>query len=53
MCETLKCERVYSWNIYDDSYMVVWYEYADYDHLICYEVRLGSDLQPDEGTLQE
>jgi hypothetical protein len=35
MCETLKCEHVNSWDMYDDTYMVVWYDYADYDHVIC------------------
>jgi hypothetical protein len=26
---------VNSWDMYDDTYMVVWYDYADYDHVIC------------------
>jgi hypothetical protein len=53
MCGTLECEHVNSLDMYDDSYMVVWYEYADYDHEICQVVRSESDLQLDKDTLQE
>jgi len=53
MCGTLECEHEYSWDMYDDGYMVAWYKYVDYDHLICHVVQPRSDLRLDEGTPQE
>ena len=53
MCGTLECQHIYSWDMYDDGYMVAWYEYANYDHLICQVIRPESDLRPDKGTLNE
>jgi hypothetical protein len=53
MCGTLECEHVNSLDMYDDSYMDIWYEYADYDYVIYQVVRPESDLRPNKDTLQE